>query len=332
MPTTNYDASDYLKFRTNRVLYAANRRRLEVATVYPEQQPYSEAAVLLGRREGGGDRWVDGRLQVAGAYNEFNVVIPEPPVVTYPNIWEVSNNVIVLSVYTPVYTGYLFDEGSYTVADNTGISGEYTHKLIVTTNISFANITAGTSYTLGDILPSGMSDGVYFKIPINDFLLATVYTLKNNVVPPDVNQSVYLTGDIIYVNKNNGKIIVIRSSLPDVTGLPNLYVAGAFQTSEPFNPSTAPIITKAAGYIPGTELLYTHSLTINNSSGNDLIILNAQNFSGTLYKFSTVTDPLLSNTYYPLTPGGNNNINAPSRNITIYVNATNPNGYLFAYA
>ena len=64
MPTANYDASDYLKFKTARVLYNFRKQQLESGDRRPEQQPYSTYPVLIQSRTGGSQRIQDSKVVV----------------------------------------------------------------------------------------------------------------------------------------------------------------------------------------------------------------------------------------------------------------------------
>ncbi len=64
MPTANYDASDYLKAKTARVLYNFRKQQLATGDRRPEQQPYSEAAVLIESRTGGMARIQDSKVVI----------------------------------------------------------------------------------------------------------------------------------------------------------------------------------------------------------------------------------------------------------------------------
>jgi hypothetical protein len=64
MPTANYDASDYLKAKTARVLYNFRKQQLSTGNRSPEQQPYSEAAVLIESRTGGMARIQDSKVVI----------------------------------------------------------------------------------------------------------------------------------------------------------------------------------------------------------------------------------------------------------------------------
>jgi hypothetical protein len=64
MPTANYDASDYLKAKTARVLYNFRKQQLAAGDRRPEQQPYSEAAILMESRMGGMARVQDSKVVI----------------------------------------------------------------------------------------------------------------------------------------------------------------------------------------------------------------------------------------------------------------------------
>ena len=70
MPTTNYDASELLRFRIGRTLASFNKSRFNtngsVAGPIIEQQTYSTQDVYVERKQGGLARIVDGVTQVPG--------------------------------------------------------------------------------------------------------------------------------------------------------------------------------------------------------------------------------------------------------------------------